>query len=56
MEVVVAVLNHSPGIVRGIAAIYNRHRYEREKREALYRRERIKLRAGSPLLGKWGRL
>jgi hypothetical protein len=35
MEVVGAVLIHSPGLVDGITAIYNRHRYEREKREAL---------------------
>ena len=35
MEVVAAVLNHSPGSVGGIIAIYNRHRYEREKPEAL---------------------
>ena len=35
MQVVAAVLNHSPGSVGGITAIYNRHRYERENREAL---------------------
>ena len=35
MEDVAAVLNHSPGSVGGITAIYNRHKYEREKREAL---------------------
>ncbi|MBI4184208.1 MAG: tyrosine-type recombinase/integrase [Proteobacteria bacterium] len=33
--VVAAVLNHSPGSVQGITAVYNRFRYETEKRAAL---------------------
>ncbi len=32
-----AVLNHRSGIVSGIAAIYNRHDYYSEKRDALER-------------------
>ena len=35
MEVAAALSNPSPGSVGGITAIYSRHRYEREKREAL---------------------
>ncbi len=34
-QVLAAVLNHSPGSVQGITAIYNRHSYEAEKRDAL---------------------
>jgi len=30
-----AVLNHKSGIVSGVAAVYNRHAYFDEKREAL---------------------
>ena len=36
-QVLAAVLNHSPGSVQGITAIYNRHSYEVEKRDALDR-------------------
>jgi integrase len=35
VEVVEAVLNHKSGTVRGVAAIYARHDYAREKRDAL---------------------
>jgi integrase len=34
-HVVAAILNHSPGSTMGITAVYNRHRYEAEKRAAL---------------------
>jgi hypothetical protein len=34
-HVVDRILNHSSGTVRGIAAIYNRFDYERERRAAL---------------------
>jgi integrase len=34
-HVVASVLNHSPGSVQGITAVYNRHRYSDEKRAAL---------------------
>jgi integrase len=34
-QVIEAVLNHKSGIVSGVAAIYNRHAYQDEKREAL---------------------
>jgi integrase len=34
-HVVAAILNHSPGSTQGITAIYNRHRYGAEKRQAL---------------------
>ncbi|MDR7147070.1 tyrosine-type recombinase/integrase [Rhizobium sp. BE258] len=34
-HVVEAILNHSSGEISGVAAIYNRHSYEDEKREAL---------------------
>lgn len=34
-HVVAAVLNHAPGTVMGITAVYNRHRYDDEKRAAL---------------------
>ena len=36
-HIIEAVLNHSSGIVSGVAAIYNRHAYIDEKREALER-------------------
>lgn len=39
-HVIEAVLNHRSGIVKGVAAIYNRYNYEKEKREALERWER----------------
>ncbi len=34
-HVVAAVLNHAPGALQGITTVYNRHRYEDEKRAAL---------------------
>jgi integrase len=34
-HVVAAVLNHAPGSTQGITAVYNRHRYDDEKRAAL---------------------
>lgn len=34
-HVIEAVLNHRSGIISGVGAIYNRHGYEAEKREAL---------------------
>jgi integrase len=34
-HVIEAVLNHRTGIVSGVAAVYNRHAYTSEKREAL---------------------
>lgn len=34
-HVIEAVLNHKSGIVSGVAAVYNRHSYGQEKREAL---------------------
>lgn len=34
-HVIEAVLNHKSGIVSGVTAVYNRHSYAREKREAL---------------------
>jgi len=34
-HVIGAILNHSPGAVMGITAVYNRHRYTDEKRRAL---------------------
>ena len=34
-HVVEAILNHSGGTISGVAAIYNRHAYEQEKRRAL---------------------
>ena len=37
LPVLAAVLNHSPGQVMGITAVYNRHRYSQEKREAVQR-------------------
>lgn len=36
-HIIEAVLNHKTGIVSGIAAVYNRHAYFNEKREALER-------------------
>ena len=35
LPVLAAVLNHSPGQVMGITAVYNRHRYSQEKHDAL---------------------
>lgn len=34
-HVVEAILNHKSGVISGVAAIYNRHSYGEEKREAL---------------------
>jgi hypothetical protein len=34
-HVIEKVLNHQTGAISGIAAIYNRHSYQEEKREAL---------------------
>lgn len=34
-HVVEAVLNHRSGIIKGVAAVYNRHQYSAEKRQAL---------------------
>lgn len=34
-HIIEAVLNHKTGIVSGVAAVYNRHAYQDEKREAL---------------------
>ena len=36
-HVIEKVLNHKSGIISGIAAVYNRYAYEKEKREALER-------------------
>jgi integrase len=36
-QVISAVLNHSPKSIMGVTAIYNRHRYDAEKRDALSR-------------------
>ena len=36
-HVIEAVLNHKSGIVSGIAAIYNKYGYEKEKRNAFVR-------------------
>jgi hypothetical protein len=36
-HVIEAILNHRSGIVSGVAAIYNRHDYLDEKRDALER-------------------
>jgi len=35
-HIVEAVLNHRTGIISGVAAVYNRHAYIREKQEALF--------------------
>lgn len=35
-HVVEAMLNHRSGTIKGVAAVYNLHKYETEKREALY--------------------
>ena len=35
VHVVEAVLNHNSGTIRGVAAIYNRYTYAREKQSAL---------------------
>src|SRR5690606_24118115 len=34
-HIIEAILNHKTGIVSGVAAVYNRHAYLEEKREAL---------------------
>ena len=34
-HIIEAVLNHKSGTIRGVAAVYNRHQYADEKREAL---------------------
>jgi hypothetical protein len=34
-QTLAAVLNHSPGRVQGITAVYNRYGYENEKKSAL---------------------
>jgi integrase len=34
-HVVEKVLNHQSGVISGVAAIYNRHSYQDEKRQAL---------------------
>jgi hypothetical protein len=34
-HIIEACLNHQSGVIRGVAAIYNRCRYEPEKRAAL---------------------
>jgi len=34
-HVIEAALNHKSGTIRGVAAVYNRYRYEAEKRQAL---------------------
>ncbi|MFZ4125713.1 MAG: hypothetical protein ACOYJ2_06555 [Rickettsiales bacterium] len=34
-HVIESVLNHKTGIISGVAAVYNRHDYFEEKREAL---------------------
>ena len=34
-HVIEAVLNHKSGTIKGVAAVYNRHRYAAEKRHAL---------------------
>jgi hypothetical protein len=34
-HVIEKVLNHQSGVISGVAAVYNRHGYEAEKREAL---------------------
>jgi integrase len=36
-HVVEKVLNHKSGVISGVAAVYNRHGYESEKRDALQR-------------------
>jgi integrase len=36
-HVIEKILNHKSGIIAGVAAVYNRYGYEREKREALDR-------------------
>ncbi|MDW9618311.1 integrase arm-type DNA-binding domain-containing protein [Sinorhizobium meliloti] len=39
-HVIEAVLNHKSGTIKGVAAVYNRYDYDREKRRALSRWER----------------
>ena len=34
-HVIEKVLNHQSGVISGVAAVYNRHGYEAEKREAI---------------------
>ena len=34
-HVIEATLNHSSGVIKGVAAVYNKHKYEDEKRAAL---------------------
>jgi hypothetical protein len=34
-HVIEKVLNHQSGVISGVAAIYNRHSYQDEKRQAL---------------------
>ena len=34
-HVIEAVIAHKSGVISGIAAVYNRHKYEEEKRQAL---------------------
>lgn len=34
-HVVEKILNHASGTIRGVAAVYNRHGYQEEKRHAL---------------------
>jgi integrase len=34
-HVIEAVLNHQSGVIRGVARVYNRHAYDKERREAL---------------------
>ena len=36
-QVLAAILNHTPGSTQGVTSIYNRFRYEKERREALER-------------------
>jgi integrase len=36
-HVIEKVLNHKSGIISGVAAVYNRYAYEKEKRSALNR-------------------
>ena len=36
-HIIDAVLNHKSGVIKGVAAVYNRHPYLEEKREALER-------------------
>jgi integrase len=49
-HVVEAILNHSGGIISGVARIYNRHAYEKEKRFALERWAKEVARVANPSL------